>query len=78
MPFLPTFTLPLDFVRVSIIVVPVIPSPHCPLPTPLWLLFTLLSKIILTALWRKHVTQRVLTLLLPSPTKNQAPLCETM
>ena len=34
MPFLPTSTLPLDFVRVSIIVVPVIPSPHCPLPTP--------------------------------------------
>ena len=31
-------TLPLDFVHVSFIVVPVIPSPHCPLPTPLWLL----------------------------------------
>ena len=30
----PTSTLPLDFVHVSFIVVPVIPSPHCPLPTP--------------------------------------------
>ena len=30
--------LPLDFVHVSFIVVPVIPFPHCPLPTPLWLL----------------------------------------
>ena len=34
----PTSTLPLDFVQVSFIVVPVIPSPHCPLPTPFWLL----------------------------------------
>ena len=25
---------PLDFVHVSFIVVPIIPSPHCPLPTP--------------------------------------------
>ena len=33
-----TSTLPLDFVLVSFIVVPVIPSPHYPLPTPLWLL----------------------------------------
>ena len=33
-----TSTLPLDFVHVSFIVVPVIPSPHCLLPTPLWLL----------------------------------------
>ena len=31
----PTSTLSLDFVHVSFIVVPVIPSPHCPLPTPL-------------------------------------------
>ena len=31
-------TLPLDFVHVSFIVAPVIPSPHCHLPTPLWLL----------------------------------------
>ena len=30
----PTSTLPLDFVHVSFIVVPVIPSPHCSLPTP--------------------------------------------
>ena len=30
----PTSILPLDFVHVSFIVVPVIPSPHCPLPTP--------------------------------------------
>ena len=30
----PTSTLPLDLVHVSFIVVPVIPSPHCPLPTP--------------------------------------------
>ena len=29
----PTSTLPLDFVHVSFIVVPVIPSPHCLLPT---------------------------------------------
>ena len=29
-----TSTLPLDFVPVSFIVVPVIPSPHSPLPTP--------------------------------------------
>ena len=34
----PTSTLPLDLVHVSFIVVPVIPSPHCPLPTPPWLL----------------------------------------
>ena len=34
----PTPTLPLDFVHVSFIVVPVIPSSHCPHPTPLWLL----------------------------------------
>ena len=36
----PTTTLPLDFVHVSFIVVPVIPSPHYPLPTPLWLLLS--------------------------------------
>ena len=30
----PTSTLALDFVHVSFIVVPVIPSPHCPLSTP--------------------------------------------
>ena len=30
----PTSTLPLDFVHVSFIVVPVITSPHCPLSTP--------------------------------------------
>ena len=30
----PTSTLPLDFVLVSFIVVPVDPSPHYPLPTP--------------------------------------------
>ena len=30
----PTSTLPLDSVHVSFIVVPVIPSPHCPVPTP--------------------------------------------
>ena len=35
---LPTSTLPLDFVLVSFIVVPIDPSPHYPLPTPLWLL----------------------------------------
>ena len=29
----PTSTLPLDLVHVSFKVVPVIPSPHCPLPT---------------------------------------------
>ena len=34
----PTSTLPIDFVHVSFIVVPVIPSPSCPLPTPFWLL----------------------------------------
>ena len=34
----PTSMLPLDFVHVSFIVVSVIPSPHCPLPTPPWLL----------------------------------------
>ena len=34
----PTSTLPLDFVHVSFIVAPVDPSPHYPLPTPLWLL----------------------------------------
>ena len=31
-------SLPLDFVHVSFIVAPVNPSPHYPLPTPLWLL----------------------------------------
>ena len=31
-------TLPHDFVHVSFLVVPVNRSPHCPLPTPLWLL----------------------------------------
>ena len=34
----PTSTLPLGFVHVSFIVVPENPSPHYPLPTPLWLL----------------------------------------
>ena len=34
----PVSTLPLGFVHMSFIVVPVIPSPHSPLPTPLWLL----------------------------------------
>ena len=34
----PTSTLPLDFVHVSFIVVPVIPSSHCPHSTPSWLL----------------------------------------
>ena len=34
----PTSTLPLDFVLVSLIVAPIDPSPHYPLPTPLWLL----------------------------------------
>ena len=34
----PTATLPLDFVLVSFIVAPIDPSPHYPLPTPLWLL----------------------------------------
>ena len=33
-----TSTLPLGFVYVSFIVVPENPSPHYPLPTPLWLL----------------------------------------
>ena len=33
----PTSILPLDFVLVSFIVAPVDPSPHYPLPTPLWL-----------------------------------------
>ena len=32
----PTSTLPLDFVLVSFIVAPIDPSPHYPLPTPLW------------------------------------------
>ena len=31
-------TFPLGFVHVSFIVVPENPSPHCPLPPPLWLL----------------------------------------
>ena len=35
----PTSNLPLDFVLVSFIVAPINPSPHYPLPTPLWLLF---------------------------------------
>ena len=34
----PTSILPLDFVLVSFIVAPIDPSPHYPLPTPLWLL----------------------------------------
>ena len=34
----PTSNLPLDFVLVSFIVAPIDPSPHYPLPTPLWLL----------------------------------------
>ena len=33
-----TSTLTTDFVHVSFIVVPVIPSSHCPHPTPPWLL----------------------------------------
>ena len=37
-PSSPTSTLPLDFVLVSFIVAPIGPSPHYPLPTPLWLL----------------------------------------
>ena len=34
----PTSALPLDFVLVSFLVAPIDPSPHYPLPTPLWLL----------------------------------------
>ena len=34
----PTSTFPLDFVHVYFIVVPAIPSSHCPVPTPPWLL----------------------------------------
>ena len=34
----PFSILPLDFILVSFIVAPVDPSPHYPLPTPLWLL----------------------------------------
>ena len=34
----PTSPLSLDFVLVSFIVAPIDPSPHYPLPTPLWLL----------------------------------------
>ena len=34
----PASTLPLGFVHVSFIVVLENPSPHCPLPSPLWLL----------------------------------------
>ena len=34
----PTSTLPFDFVLLSFIVAPIDPSPHYPLPTPLWLL----------------------------------------
>ena len=37
-PSSPASTHPLGFVHVSFIVVPLNPSPHCPLPTPLWLL----------------------------------------
>ena len=37
-PPFPASTLPLDFVHVSFIVVPENPSPHYPLPPPLWLL----------------------------------------
>ena len=43
----PTSTLPLDFVHVSFIVVPVIPSPHYPLPTPLWVLLDCYSEVTL-------------------------------
>ena len=32
----PAPTVPLDFAHVSFIEVTVIPSPHCPLPTPTW------------------------------------------
>ena len=39
----PTTTLPLDFVLVSFIVAPIDPSPHYPLPTPLWLLLQTLN-----------------------------------
>ena len=50
-----TSTLPLDFVHVSFIVVPVIPSPHCPLPTPLWpivsLFLTSISLVIFCLLF---------------------------
>ena len=34
----PVSTLPFDFVHVSFLVVPENPSPHCPFPTPFWLL----------------------------------------
>ena len=44
----PPTTLPLDFVHVLFIVVPVILSPHCPLPTPSWLL---LDYSYLQCLW---------------------------
>ena len=39
LPLTPTSTLPLDFVHVSFIVVPVIPSSHCPPPPAIVRLF---------------------------------------
>ena len=38
-PPFPASTFPIDFVHVSFIVVPVNPSPHGPLPTPLKIIF---------------------------------------
>ena len=42
-PHSPTSTIPLDSVLVSSIVAPIEPSPHDPLPTPLWLLSLVLN-----------------------------------
>ena len=48
----PASPIPLGFVHVSFTVVPENPSPHCPLPTPLWLLFlTSMSLVIFCLLF---------------------------
>ena len=63
----PTSILPFDLVLVAFIVVPVIPSPHYPLPTPFWLLLDCSS---LQCLWLYFVCFFLLLIMFQSKVRS--------